>query len=88
MLTERTVSEILEWKEDRKEIEDLKAAGAMVIDDSFEEAEPYTVKLEEMLWKEIEKGGLNPQDYPDKTLAEILDFMKRGEWGDSSKEQD
>ena len=70
MSIQRTVSEILA---SNKRAEEASEAS---FDDPFEEFFPYTVKLEKLFWEELVSKGVNPENYPDKTLEELLDKIQ------------
>ena len=70
MFTSRTVREIIEYRELQNNPPEYPEGGYLLVD-SFEDAEPYTVRFEEDVWQMLEKKGVNPRDYPDETLLEI-----------------
>lgn len=76
MLTQRTVEEILEGRKEDEEVDRLRKSGALLLDGKFEEEEPYTAALEKMMWEDLESHGINPEDYPDKTLPQLIDAMQ------------
>lgn len=70
MFTARTVREIAEYRRLKENPPKYPEDGFLLVD-SFEDAEPYTVRFEEDVWEMIEKKGVDPMDYPDETLVEI-----------------
>jgi len=71
MSIQRTVSEILEGRKNAKYLEESDFGMP------FEEEYSHVVILEDAFWKVLVEEGINPEDYPDKTLTELLESIGR-----------
>ena len=76
MFTQRTIEEIIAGRKEDAEIDRMREKGEHFLGGKFEEEEPYTAALEKMMWEDLESHGINPEDYPDKTLPQLIDAMQ------------